>query len=58
MDNSSSPPIQLMNFTATIDGKDYSASVDYTDLSSVRLVLYDQSSHKQLFDSGKINSAD
>jgi hypothetical protein len=58
MNNGSSPPTQLMNFTATIDGKDYSASVDYTDLSSVRLVLYDQSSHKQLFDSGKINSAD
>jgi hypothetical protein len=57
-DNSSSPPAQLMNFTTSIDGKNYSAVVDYTDLSSVRLVLYGQSSHKQLFDSGKINTAD
>jgi hypothetical protein len=42
-----------INFNSTIDSTTYKGTVSYSDLSSVRLILFDESG-KQAFDSGVI----
>jgi hypothetical protein len=49
---------QLMSFDIAISGKDYSAEVDYTDVSTVYLRLHDPSTHKLIFSSGKVEPND
>jgi hypothetical protein len=44
-----------INFNASIDSSPYKGTVSYTDLSSIRLILY-SSSGKQAFDSGTISN--
>jgi hypothetical protein len=47
---------QLMNFSVSIDSRPYTAQLDYTDVSAVRLKLFD-ADNNVVFDSGKVDSA-
>lgn len=45
-----------LNFKVAVDSSSYRGVVSYSDLTSVRLILYD-SSGKQVFDSGTVKSS-
>lgn len=56
-DANSSDPTLSLTFSGTIDGKNYTAVVSYTDFDNVTLVLTDPTSGTQLFSGSSVQSA-
>jgi hypothetical protein len=52
----STSDIDTINFVAAVGDTSYNAKVDYSNLTAIRLYLYDQKSGAQKYDSGTIDN--